>query len=205
MTAQRPIDAPELSSDEKRQVLAAAALRVCDTVLRRQAPPLSDELGPLGDRLVGGAFVSLKNGADLRSCCGVFGETKRLVEAVDRAAVQSAANDPRFPPILAGELDALEVEVWLLGEPHEVSALGDARAAAVEVGRHGLQVVRKKARGLLLPSVPVRYGWTAAEFLEQTCRKAGLSPAAWREPTTRVFTFEGANFGGAVREYREIR
>jgi AmmeMemoRadiSam system protein A len=204
MMSRQSIAAPELSPDEARQVLAAAALRVCDTVLGRQAPPLAGELGPLGERPVGGVFVSLKTDQELRSCCGVFGETTRLAAAVERAAVQSASNDPRFSPILAGELESLKVEVWLLGEPREILALGDARAQEVEVGRHGLQVIRKKVRGLLLPSMPIRYGWTAEEFLSQTCRKGGLSPAAWREPLTRFYTFEGASFVGAVGEFRGI-
>lgn len=197
-----PIAAPELSPEEARQVLAAAALRVCDTVLARKAPPLADELGPLGELPVGGAFVSLKQDTELRSCCGVFGEPARLVSALERAAVQSASNDPRFPAIRASELDTLDLEVWLLGEPCEVTALGEARADAIEIGRHGLQVLSKKARGLLLPSMPTRYGWSPREFLEQTCKKAGLATAAWLEPQTRVFTFDGTSHRGQIREFR---
>jgi AMMECR1 domain-containing protein len=38
-------------------------------------------------------------------------------------------------------------------------------------------------------------GWDARTFLERTCLKAGLPPAAWREPDAVVETFEAEEFG----------
>ena len=64
-------------------------------------------------------------------------------------------------------------------------------AADVEVGRHGLVVSLGTHRGLLLPQVPVECGWDRETFLEQTCRKAGLPPDAWRKGATlQAFTAE---------------
>jgi AMMECR1 domain-containing protein len=46
-------------------------------------------------------------------------------------------------------------------------------------------------RGLLLPQVPIEYGWDRTTFLEQTCRKAGLPPDAWQQGATlEAFTAE---------------
>jgi AMMECR1 domain-containing protein len=36
-------------------------------------------------------------------------------------------------------------------------------------------------RGLLLPQVPIEHHWDRETFLDQTCRKAGLPPDAWRK------------------------
>jgi hypothetical protein len=46
---------------------------------------------------------------------------------------------------------------------------------------------------LLLPQVAVEWGWTREQFLAQTCRKAGLSPDAWRNGA-RVFRFDADVF-----------
>ena len=54
----------------------------------------------------------------------------------------------------------------------------------IEIGRHGLVISRKGARGLLLPQVAKMYGWSRERFLQETCRKAGLKPDDWRQDTT---------------------
>jgi uncharacterized protein (TIGR00296 family) len=64
----------------------------------------------------------------------------------------------------------------------------------IEVGRHGLLIVRNDRRGLLLPQVAQKYGWDRETFLDQTCRKAGLADDAWREPNTEIHTFEAEVF-----------
>ena len=35
-------------------------------------------------------------------------------------------------------------------------------------------------RGLLLPQVPLEWGWDRERFLSETCRKAGLPTDAWK-------------------------
>ncbi len=59
------------------------------------------------------------------------------------------------------------------------------------IGKHGIQVVQGQASGLFLPSVAVENNWDARRFLDQVCVKAGLPPAAWKDDTTRFYTFEG--------------
>ena len=52
-------------------------------------------------------------------------------------------------------------------------------------------VAQGRMRGLLLPQVPVEWGWDRETFLDQTCVKAGLPPSAWRHGATlRAFTAE---------------
>jgi uncharacterized protein len=54
-----------------------------------------------------------------------------------------------------------------------------------------LVVNQAARRGVLLPQVPVEYGWDRVTFLEQTCRKAGLPLDAWQKGARlQVFTAE---------------
>jgi len=50
-------------------------------------------------------------------------------------------------------------------------------------------------RGLLLPQVATDYGWDRTEFLEQTCRKAGLYKDAYKSPDAEIFKFQAIIFG----------
>jgi AMMECR1 domain-containing protein len=40
-----------------------------------------------------------------------------------------------------------------------------------------------------LPQVAVEHHLTREQFLEETCRKAGLPREAWRDPEARLFGF----------------
>ena len=67
----------------------------------------------------------------------------------------------------------------------------------IEMGKHGLLIRRGGSRGLLLPQVAVQRKWTRQGFLEETCRKAGLGPQAWREPGTELYAFTSEVFSEA--------
>jgi len=75
------------------------------------------------------------------------------------------------------------------------------RPEMVEVGRHGLVISQGARRGLLLPQVPVEHGWDRKEFLEQTCRKAGLPGDAWRLGAS-IAAFTAVVFGDAEVKVR---
>ncbi|MBI5253535.1 MAG: TIGR00296 family protein, partial [Euryarchaeota archaeon] len=55
-----------------------------------------------------GVFVTLETypKKDLRGCIGYPEPVMPLVEATTRAAVSAAVQDPRFPPVLRGELES---------------------------------------------------------------------------------------------------
>jgi AmmeMemoRadiSam system protein B/AmmeMemoRadiSam system radical SAM enzyme/AmmeMemoRadiSam system protein A len=190
--AERPPAAPrpDLSAALKEQLAAAAAAMLRDAVHGRPVAFPAD-LPELRDCVVAGAFVSLKRGKHLRSCCGGLGQPGPLGRALEQAAARTAREDQRFPPVSPGELDHLDMEVWLLFNAQAVAARGEGRAAAVVVGTHGVQVARGQAHGLYLPSVAVQGGWDALRLLDQVCAKAGLPPTAWREDDTALYTFEG--------------
>ncbi len=136
-----------------------------------------------------GAFVCLKQSGHLRGCIGHIVGDRPLYLTVADMAQAAAFEDPRFPPMTCGEMPEMEVEISILSP---LTPCPDA--ALVEVGRHGLLVRRGPHSGLLLPQVPVEWGWDRETFLEQTCCKAGLPPGSWRQPDTSLFWFEAEVF-----------
>lgn len=179
-------------SEAQRQRAFQAACRVVAATVSRHTPP--DVRPLLGDACAVGAFgvfVTLRRAGQLRACCGFLDPEARLETALAQAARRAARDDPRFPPIDEGELPELHVDVWVLWGQEPVPAVGEQRAAAVVIGRHGLQIARNGQRGLLLPGVAVEHRLNSRQFLEQVSIKAGLPPSAWKEPDTQLWTFEG--------------
>ncbi len=133
----------------------------------------------------GAAFVTLTKNRRLRGCIGYTEAVAPLFKVVQECAVAAATEDPRFPPVSPKELPFLRIEISVL------TPLFPILPDEVEVGRHGLMVEQGRMRGLLLPQVPVEWGWDRETFLDQACVKAGLPPSAWRHGATlRAFTAE---------------
>lgn len=135
-----------------------------------------------------GAFVTLHRAGALRGCIGTFEASAPLYRTVAEMARSAAVGDPRFDPLGPEELPEVEVEISVL------SPLRSVGPEEVVAGRHGVYVERGYQRGVLLPQVAVEHGWDRETFLEQTCRKAGLPPGAWRQGTT-IYVFEAEVFG----------
>lgn len=157
-----------------------------------------------------GVFVTLTEhpSGELRGCIGFPDPIYPLNRALPDAALSAALHDPRFPPVRPVELGDLIVEVSLLTPPELVQVERPQEyPAQVRVGEDGLIIERGPSRGLLLPQVPVEYGWDAEEFLSHTCSKAGLRPDAWLERGTRLYRFQAEIFtevspGGEIRPHR---
>ena len=58
----------------------------------------------------------------------------------------------------------------------------------------GLIIDGGHSRGLLLPQVPVEWGWNREEFLIHTCRKARLPDYAWRDKGIKIYRFQATIF-----------
>jgi hypothetical protein len=104
-------------------------------------------------------------------------------------AVAAAVEDPRFPPVKRDELDELTIEISVLSPFHRVTDVEQ-----IQVGVHGLMIVKGKHRGLLLPQVPIEQGWDRKTFLEGLCRKAFLEEGCWREDAA-LYAFTAVVFG----------
>ncbi len=129
---------------------------------------------------------------ELRGCVGIPYPIYPLWYGVIHSSLSASFKDPRFPPLQKEEFDSVIWELSILTNPEEVPK--KFLPQAVEVGKDGLMVEREGIRGLLLPQVPVRYGWSAEEFLEHTCLKAGLSKDCWKDPKVKVYKFRSEVF-----------
>jgi AmmeMemoRadiSam system protein A len=109
-----------------------------------------------GDPPPVGLFVSIHETPEpgaaegrLRGCIGSTVPTEpTLRRQIARLAVSAAVSDPRFPPLTPGELDGLEITVYLLGEPEPISDL-----SRLDPARYGVIVEKHGRVGLLLPAI----------------------------------------------------
>ena len=150
-------------------------------------------------RIPCGVFVTLNkvegSSHSLRGCIGFPYPVKPLADAVAEVAVSAALRDPRFSPVSKAEMDSIVIEVSVLTPPELLSVeRPDQYPSLIEIGRDGLIVARGQNRGLLLPQVPVEWGWDAEEFLTQCCLKARLQPDAWLLPGTEISRFRAIIF-----------
>ena len=144
-----------------------------------------------------GAFVTLHKteGAStperkLRGCIGRMTATLPLRETVRLMACEAAFGDPRFPSLKPGELEQCHIEISALSP---MTVCPDP--LKVEVGVHGLYLIRSGRSGVLLPQVPVEQGWDLDEYLDYICIKAGLPPKSYNAPDATLYTFTAVVFG----------
>lgn len=113
--------------------------------------------------------MSLKKRGLLRGCIGTYEPTEEsLAEEIIVNAIRAATEDPRFPPVTAGELPELTVSVDVLSPP-EPCAEQD-----LDPKRYGVIVAAGWRRGLLLPDLPGVD--TVEEQLRIAKLKAGIPP-----------------------------
>lgn len=125
---------------------------------------------------------------ELRGCIGQVEANDPLYRAVQDAAIKAATVDPRFYPVRAEELSGLLIEVSVLSPFRPVEGLEE-----IAVGQDGLLIVGERRRGLLLPEVPLAYGWGAQEFVWALCQKAGLPANSWPD-RARLYAFTTESF-----------
>jgi AmmeMemoRadiSam system protein A len=185
---------PFLSEADRESLLELARRAIAEAVSTERRVENIPQNGVFGERR--GVFVTLHARGRLRGCIGIIEPFEPLGELVARSAASAARQDPRFPPVGAEELSELQIEISLLSPPEPILP------ESIEIGRHGLIISQGFKRGLLLPQVAVEHKLTRERFLEETCRKAGLSVQAWKEPETQIlgFTCEVFSDGGIRQE-----
>jgi AmmeMemoRadiSam system protein A len=152
--------------------LPAVARRAIELYLHGEGNPLDEAPGTSVPRAP--VFVTLRasDGA-LRGCVGSLAASQSdVVNETARSAVLAATRDPRFPPVSSPELQALSIEVSVLGPEESVAGPAD-----LDPRRYGV-IVRDGAgrQGLLLPDIPGIDD--ASAQVEIARRKAGIEPGA---------------------------
>lgn len=142
-----------------------------------------------------GVFVSLYVKEDLNGCIGYPEPIMPFAESVARAAVGAAFEDPRFPPLKIGQMKELRVELSVLTEPKVIEVDSPSNyLSKIKIGEDGLMIKDKFGSGLLLPQVAVEWDWDVKDFLDNTCRKAGLEPDCWKNMKKNVYKFQAQIF-----------
>jgi uncharacterized protein len=175
-------------------LLAMARAAILAHVHGHPAPPFDPRSETPRLLAPGAAFVTVRVQGDLRGCIGTTRFERPLREVVPELAVSASSVDRRFDPIRGRDVGELAIAVSVL------TPLEPARIEAIEIGRHGLVVRLGSSSGLLLPQVASERGWSAATFLAETSRKAGLSAEAWRQPGAQVLWFEAECFSEDGRD-----
>ncbi|MDR1986142.1 MAG: AmmeMemoRadiSam system protein A [Treponema sp.] len=182
-------------TQKEQNFLLAAARETIAAQLEGRAPRYNQEIPgeTLGDSVLTqarGAFVTLHIGKQLRGCIGRMSASAPLEETVRTMAIEAAFGDPRFPPLTKDELPRCRLELSVLSPLEPCS---DPRS--VQVGVHGLYLIRQGRSGVLLPQVPLEQGWDLDAYLDYICVKAGLPPHSYEAPGAKLYTFTAVVFG----------
>jgi AmmeMemoRadiSam system protein A len=172
---------PSLSEADRQSMLALARRAIVEAISFKK--PIGDTPRIGASTEIRGVFVTLHARGRLRGCIGVVEAFEPLSESIPRCAASAALRDPRFSPVRMEELPEIEIELSLL------SPFEPILSENIEIGKHGLLISQGSKRGLLLPQVAAEHKFSRDRFLEETCRKAGLSANAWQEADTKIFGF----------------
>ncbi len=185
----------ELDAEDRAVLLELARRAVTDAVRCEEsvAPLLQAAAKRPALQARRGLFVSLygksKDGARrLRGCVGTMDSEEPIRRSVVELAPRAALEDPRFSPLAAEELEALQVGLSILTPLQPVMDPG-----TIVAGRDGVQLVRGPQRAVFLPQVAEQHGWGREKLLAELALKAGLGKDGWRDAELAVFgslTFE---------------
>lgn len=149
-----------------------------------------------------GAFVRLEAGTGrLRGCAGEHDSSRQLGHSIVEAAIAAASDDSCGSEVEAAELQDLTVSVCTVGD----IILTDDPIDDIEIGHHGIAIDDGTNTGWMYPTIPLDNGWSPGEYLDRTCRKAGLPPGAWTGDDVTVSVWDGQVFrerrpGGDIEE-----
>ena len=176
-----------LTKKEQKDLLRIARDTITSYVTSGSIPAV--ETTSRGLNLESGCFVTIKQHGHLRGCICNFVSDKPLVSLVQEMAVSAATHDPRFYPMKPQDLHDFQLEISVLSPLELISTVDE-----IQVGTHGIYLVKNGSRGVLLPQVATEYGWDRDTFLKHTCLKAGLPENAWQKDC-EIYIFSALVFG----------
>ena len=132
----------------------------------------------------------MKIDKQLRGCIGNLSSESTVIESISRNAINAAFNDFRFPPLSAGELKDVEIEVSILTDPETLDhSGGNDLISRLRPGIDGVIIRLGNSSATFLPQV-----WDQLpepkEFLSHLCRKAGLPANSWNSADLEVSTYQ---------------
>ncbi len=176
-----------LTIEEQKALLQIARDTIVDYVTNQNVPVLV-ATSP-GLNLHSGCFVTLKKQGELRGCIGNFVSAQPLYLLVQEMAISAATRDPRFYPMKKDDLHEFSIDISVLSPLTKATSVEE-----IQVGVHGIYIIKGSYRGVLLPQVATEYGWSRDQFLQHTCIKAGLPENAWQGECD-IYIFSAQVFG----------
>ena len=179
---------PELlTENEQKELLKIARGTIVAYVSNGNVPAIATSLPGLS--LHSGCFVTIKKQGELRGCIGNFVSDQPLYLLVQEMAVSAATRDPRFYPMKKDDLADFTIDISVLSPLARADSVEE-----IQVGVHGIYIVKGSYCGVLLPQVATEYGWDRDQFLQHTCVKAGLPQDAWQGECD-IYIFSAQVFG----------
>ena len=131
--AEGPAGSDPLTPREKELLVEIARGSVAAGVRREALPPMPPSTPSLMRKQA--AFVTLRDGNEMRGCVGVAFAAQPLAEQV-RASAVAASRDERFLPLSPAELPRLDYEISLLSPLTPLDEPG-----SLVIGRDGVMLV----------------------------------------------------------------
>jgi len=159
----------KISEKVKRGEKSEEEISISDEILKE----LDDEKG---------VFVTLRKNGEVRGCIGTLKEDKLWIQ-VQKYAVFSAFNDPRFPPLKKDELPQIKIEISVIEKIEDVKDVSE-----IKLGEHGIILDMGGKGGILLPEVAIEHNVkTPEDFLDMLCKKIGVQKGLWKKGKIKKF------------------
>ena len=177
-----------LAPGEKKLLLEIARENIESRLDHHPLPILEERQLPAALKTPCGAFVTLHKNGDLRGCIGRFIATEPLYQVVQEMAQAAAFDDDRFDPVNKTEMKEIEIEISVLTPLKRIHS-----ADELELGKHGIYMIKGNRGGTFLPQVATETGWNREEFLGHCARdKAGIGWDGWKD--AELYTYEALVF-----------
>jgi AmmeMemoRadiSam system protein A len=181
-----------LSEEQGRQLLRSARKTIADKLAGSPIRTENEKANPPDPALLArcGTFVTLKIDGRLRGCIGNLEPVSSIYEGIQRNALNAAFHDSRFPELTAEELEKVHIDISILTPPQALNYRdGEELVSRLRPGIDGVILGLNHHRATFLPQV-----WEqlprAEDFLGHLCRKAGLSPTAWKDSHPEVALYQ---------------
>ena len=141
-----------------------------------------------------GYFVCMKKRGKLRGCIGYVRGHLPLWEGVIDATQKIAFSDPAHPPLRKEELDAIKIEVYVLGaleklDVHEHEEFMER----IDVGEDGIAIDVDGKTSVLLPD-SVKECAAMEDFVDCLGEKAGMQRGEWKQRECVFYKFKTEKF-----------
>jgi hypothetical protein len=173
----------------ERQLLRSAAFQSVEFgLMQHRQMSVSSTDYPESLRVEKATFVTLRQGGELLGCIGTLRPHRPLVCDVVHNAYHAAFSDPRFAPLTAAHLPALDLHISILGplERLQVSSEDDL-LAQLRPGVDGLLVEEGDLAATFLPAVWTRL--TAPRTFVRLLKEKAHLPADYWSPTLKAYRY----------------